>query len=453
MAIDPFSVAALNEIFQVSPKHPERLNSRENTRLEFKRSFHWGSGAEYGRTCAAFANREGGYIVFGVDKKPHKMVGLQGKSFEEIDPERVTKTLNEHFAPEIRWEMHVHEFTGLSFGILYVHESSEKPVICCKAGEDVREGQIYYRYNGRTQSIRYPELRQLIEDRRRQEQVLWLKHFRKIAHVGVRDAAILDIKTGITTGARGSFLIDESLLPQLQFIREGEFDEKRGAPAVKVIGKAELIGTGGLAPRRQVARSQAIRTPDIILAFLESRPLHEPIEYLTQACFESSAYLPVYFLMKEARLSLEKAIEHVSNVKSTQATKRKLIERLSGQDDLSQRIPSDGNERGRERLAIRASLLEGTLCLAKDAKSAAKQLELIRTLTAEQVRSPFLWGLCRQAYEKFFGDRQASGSIRYVISFMDRILNRPAVESTKEDQLKARQRAPVGRSRKREQTA
>jgi hypothetical protein len=430
MAFEPFSVAALNEIFKLSQRNPNCLNTRESTRLEFKKSFHWGSGAEYGRTCAAFANREGGYMIFGVDKKPHRIVGLQGKAFEEIDPERVSKTLNEYFAPEIRWDMHIHEFMNLSFGILYVYQSSEKPVICCKTGEEVKEGQIYYRYSGRTQSIRYPELRQLIEERRVREQLLWLKHVKKIARVGVRDAAILDLKTGITSGANGSFLIDESLLPQLHFIREGEFDEKRGAPAVKIIGKAEFIGqTGGL-PARHVARSQAIRTPDIIQAFLDNRPIQEPIEYLTQACFESSAYLPVYFLIKKAQLTLEKAIKHVNSVKSTQASKAKILARLSGPDDsLAQPLPVDSNERGRDKIETRNSLLDGSLQLAKDAKTAMIQVSLIRTLGAEEVRLPSVWAFCKHAYEKFFGvDPGVSGALRYSISHMDRVLNRPAVE-------------------------
>jgi hypothetical protein len=429
MLNDPFSRAALNEIFQVSPKHPDRLNSRENTRLEFKRTFHFASGAEYGRTCAAFANREGGYMVFGVDKAPHKMVGLQSKSFEEIDPERVTKILNEYFAPEIRWAMHLHEFMGFVFGILYVSESIDKPVICCKAGDDVKEGQIYYRYSGRTQPIKYAELRQLIEERRRQEELLWLRHIRRIARVGVRDAGIFDVKTGITKGAQGNFIIDESLLPQLRFIREGEFDEKRGAPAVKIIGKAEIARKELIVKGRRVARSQAIRTPDIIQAFLDGRKVAEAIEFLDQVCFESSAYLPIYFLIIQARLSLPKAKDHVDGIKSTLVSKGKLIERLSGSDDLSVAMPSGRTQAGLEKLTLRSALLEGKLSLAKDGKNAVRQLNVIRTLNEPDLQKPFVWEFCRQAFEKFYGfDSQVSAAIRYALSFMDRVINRPKLE-------------------------
>lgn len=37
----PFSANHLNQIFQVSPKHADRLISRESGWLEFKDSFNW----------------------------------------------------------------------------------------------------------------------------------------------------------------------------------------------------------------------------------------------------------------------------------------------------------------------------------------------------------------------------------------------------------------------------
>lgn len=36
---NPFTRDELNRIFAVSPKHPDRLISRENNRLEFKEAF------------------------------------------------------------------------------------------------------------------------------------------------------------------------------------------------------------------------------------------------------------------------------------------------------------------------------------------------------------------------------------------------------------------------------
>jgi hypothetical protein len=156
--------------------------------------------------------------------------GLQKSSFDELDPEKVTDFFNEYFAPEIEWYMHIHEFQGRQFGLLYIAESRNKPIVCTKtAGDskDIKEGEIYYRYRGRSQVIRYPELRDIIDSRRREEQQLWLKHLKQIARVGVREAGIFDLNSGEVSGASGTFVIDESLLDQLKFIKEGGVQEKK----------------------------------------------------------------------------------------------------------------------------------------------------------------------------------------------------------------------------------
>ena len=116
----PFSQEALNEIFKTSPAHANRILSRENSSLEFKESFGWGSIAKYLRSCAAFANTKGGFIVFGVKNRPHELKGLSGSSlqyFEGIDPEKMSNHFNEHFAPEINWDIHQHELQGKVYGL------------------------------------------------------------------------------------------------------------------------------------------------------------------------------------------------------------------------------------------------------------------------------------------------------------------------------------------------
>jgi hypothetical protein len=128
----------------------------------------------------------------------------------------------QHFDPEIEWERHLYELQGKVFGLLYFHESRNKPVICRKGtddGKSLKEGEIYYRYNGRTQTIRYAELKELIEERRRAEQLLWFKHLKEIARVGIQDAGIFDLRSGKVSGRAGHFFIEE-VCSQLSFIRE-----------------------------------------------------------------------------------------------------------------------------------------------------------------------------------------------------------------------------------------
>ena len=196
----PFSKEDLNDIFKISRTKPDRVVSREGQSLEFKESFGWASLPRYLKTSAAYANARGGYIVFGIANQPHRLRGLSGtqlKLFEEIDPERLSRNFNDHFAPEIGWDIHETEFQGKIFGLLYIHEAADKPVVCTRnAGQELKESEIYYRYRGRTERIRYPELRAILETKREKEQRLWMQHLKNIARIGVREVGIFDLHTG-----------------------------------------------------------------------------------------------------------------------------------------------------------------------------------------------------------------------------------------------------------------
>jgi predicted HTH transcriptional regulator len=184
MNASPFSQEVLNRIFTISHKHLDCLISRESSGLEFKEAFGFQNLGKYIRSAGAFANAKGGYIVYGVANSPHKLIGLKDDRFDQLDPEKLTAYLSEHFDPELEWDRHLHELDGKVYGILYFHESRNKPVICRKGSDDgksLKEGEIYYRCKGRTQTIRYAELKELIEERRRHEQLLWFKHLKEIA--------------------------------------------------------------------------------------------------------------------------------------------------------------------------------------------------------------------------------------------------------------------------------
>ncbi len=323
----PFSQEDLNEIFKISPADQERVISRESSSLEFKESFGWNSLPKYLKTSAAFANAKGGYIVFGIANKPHRLCGLSGatlKVFEDFDPEKMSCHFNENFAPEIEWEIQEYDLQGKLFGLLYIHEAKDKPVICTKdAGKDLKEGDIYYRYRGRSERIKYPELRAILEAKRETEQRLWMQHLENIAKIGVQEVGIFDLHSGNVSGSRGSFLIDESLLSQLSFIKEGEFSEVKGKPALKLIGQVEpLAGTVIGTAKKQIVKTKGIRTADIVLSALSQENVPEPDEYIKQICFESTAFLPVYFFIKKSKMTLDETIEMLEGVVSRSSTRK-----------------------------------------------------------------------------------------------------------------------------------
>jgi hypothetical protein len=129
-----------------------------------------------------------------------------------------------------------------------------------------------------TLTIRYAELKELIEERRKQEQLLWFKYLKEIARVGIHEAAVFDLRTGKVSGTGGHFFIDESLLSQLSFIREGELNERKGKPTLKIIGEARTIGASsiGIGGKAHIVKTKGIRAPHIVLGFLRSEKSLNP---------------------------------------------------------------------------------------------------------------------------------------------------------------------------------
>ena len=202
------------------------VHSRENSRLEFKKTFNLGSASKYLRTMAAFANARGGFLIFGVTDSPRIACGVNRRRFESVDPVRLTSLLNSHLSPEVKWDSGIVTVEGVVLGFIYTHESHRKPVMASSNFRDgLKEGDIVYRYRGQSRRIAFPELREIIEERLENEREAWRRHIEHISRAGPTNVGVLDSVSGILHGRGGSYLIDPDLLDQLSFIQEGVFDE------------------------------------------------------------------------------------------------------------------------------------------------------------------------------------------------------------------------------------
>jgi hypothetical protein len=433
----PFSSNHLSQIFQVSTKHPDRLISRENGWLEFKASFNWAGREEYARTIAAFANNKGGYLVFGVKDKPHVVVGVDVKRIEAVDPADMTRYLNDVFGVEIAWEAKAVDFAGKPLLLLYVFPAARKPVIAAVTGDKrhLIEGEIYYRYRGRTQRIRYTELQLLLEEQRRSEQASWLRLLRQIARVGIQNTALVDLTTGKGVGPGSSFLIEESLLSQIKFLKQGEFVEKKGAPAIRLIGDASAMPSGIVGAGKKMLVAKAINTPDIVRAFLHQEKVSEPLDYVNRICFEASAFLPVYYFLHRANVSRSEAIARLNGLSSTNPSRHKLIQRLAGADALFLPPPKDtSSEGGRLRALFIERHRAKSVRVAVGGGEVKHAVKAIRSLAPQEIDHAYCYGLLQAWFDKYYGGNDAglSDEIRRAICYLDHVRYRDVAVKLRE---------------------
>lgn len=219
-----------------------RILKRESKTLEFKENFNMNAikNGDLSKSIAAFANTRGGVIIFGVTDSPRKAKGLSNDNFEEIQEEKLTEYLNNQFAPELLLETKPFCFDGKKFGAFIVKEAINKPVICTQHGNKIKEGEIYYRYSGRSEKIKHAELLAILDEVRENERKKWMEHIQKIAQVGPQNIALIDVYRGnLLNPQNKEVILDKALLKEIKFIQEGKFVEKEGAPALRLIGNIE----------------------------------------------------------------------------------------------------------------------------------------------------------------------------------------------------------------------
>jgi hypothetical protein len=347
---------------------------------------------------AAFANARGGYIFFGITDSPRTVIGLSRKgkaSFDNLDQAKFTEDLNELFSPEIHWTLGLIDLPdGKTVGAIYTFECNDKPLVARKAYQQqnakIAEGDIFYRYNSRSQRIRYPELKRLLEDAKLREQRSMMKHIEALVRAGAANAAVLDFSDNILQGPTGQkVLIDESLIEQIAFIKEGEFDEVAGAPTLKLVGELQPA-TSFTIGKERVVRS-ALSSDDVLHDFLGRLNVGNPEQYIRQTATGPSGFLPVQFYRALARMSHEELFEYIEHIPTRAPAKRKLIDRLSTADDMKtnppqaeSHHPSTVERHGYYEKLISDRINDVTFTSPHEAR---RFMEAIKSLDDDQIRS------------------------------------------------------------------
>ena len=252
------------------------LEDQENEEIEFKEQFNLAGLVDYLKDFAAFANNRGGYLIFGVKDSPRLLEGLNNKSiehFQKVDPEKITGFLLELFSPNIRWEQTDVEMDGKVYGVFKIEKALTKPVIAKKDSDSIKNGEVYYRYNGRTQKIQYAELEAIIQGRIQEIIDQWMDLMSKIARIGPQNVALLDTeKRSLEAGDNTILTIDEELFEKIKFIKEGDFSTNDGAEALKVVGDVVPIVEVVKKEKENLLAEYPLSATDLAAAIKEQLP-------------------------------------------------------------------------------------------------------------------------------------------------------------------------------------
>lgn len=279
------------------------------------------------KAIAGLANNKGGHILFGVKDGASIVEGMSDDKFSTLDPSILSQHLISTLDPVPTTAKVGVIIGGKSVGALYVEKHPEGPVIAVKnVGTDVREGAIYFRYVGETRQIKPGELRQIIKMR---EQKAVEEFSRRMLRVAAGSEATIDLDSGEVSGKSGRFVIDKSLLSSIQFIREGDFSEVKGAPALRVVGEVEPISS---VDRTNVHIIRENITPDSIVEnFLLGNRVQQPLQYLHAQAHFQRKWMPVWYYARQLSMSVDDIVEDLRRLTASVPTSRDaVVQRLRG---------------------------------------------------------------------------------------------------------------------------
>lgn len=304
------------------------LKRKETNTIEFKCSFEWAAKefkSTIAKSAAAFANRDGGLIIFGVENKPHKLIGIE--NFNDIDDACISTYFNEIFSPSIEFQRHSFVVKDKVIGVLQIFTAKNKPVICIKDSPKTFDSDIYYRYSAMSSKIKSGDLIYLIQETKDNDKNRWMTLLSNIALVGVENVALLNSVSGeLASPNNNSFLIDESILNQLKILDKYSESED-GSPAVRIIGKVESAA-------KIIERQKNIFEEDIFSAFLTQDLKSSGMEYLSAILRMNSEYYPIYFFFNSSGVDSKKRHETLELVKTRSKNKSNVLARLSDDSKL-----------------------------------------------------------------------------------------------------------------------
>lgn len=415
--IQPLDPDFISAQFAVDSHGTWRLRSGETERHECKASFGFKHYWEWIRAIAALANNQGGYIFFGVhDKgngsaaadadKSYAVTGMSNNDFANADPADFTKLIRSYLDPTPSVRTLVTMVGNKTIGVMHVEQHPGRPVIARGGdGKVIKEGDIFFRYQGSCERIKYSDLRTILDERDRAARLDVLPLVEKLLELGPARTLIADLEKGVLEDGRRPIVIDPTLLDQIKFIREGEFNEKVGAPTLRLVG--DVIVNEDKVETRII---RANITPDAVMRnyLLEEKVAH-PIDYLAHSAHSSREWQPLWYYINLAGISTEDAIGYLKAENASQPTHRDgAIARLRGKKSAFK------VNAGRPKQLVKA-FGEGLIDEPKDDSEAHKFALAVQGLPSGQDRLDEIRELLLKCYNRATNQSSSHKNLRSAV--------------------------------------
>lgn len=220
----------------------QRVTARETFDLEFKREMTLPVFKKSLKTIAAFANRKGGIIVFGVQDRPKNVVGC----VDFLDDGVQSEQISQYLSPQPTTKFFELPIGDQIVGVLCVEALIKQPCIAVKdlAGAEgkhlLNQGQIYVRRRGQTAPITGVEFNQIMnlrDESIRKEIFNFLSLGRSI---GFENAVVG--RPGATVGDEPNMTLylPAEAASTLNVLDRAKTVESEGAPAYEIQGSIRL---------------------------------------------------------------------------------------------------------------------------------------------------------------------------------------------------------------------
>ena len=416
-ARDPLDPINIRSLFAPDEYGIWRLTVGETDEHECKSNFGLRHRADWMRAIAALANNRGGYIFFGVldkdgtgegaDNHSYRVAGLPNDAFQKADPAQIATLVKDALDPTPRIRIDVIKIGGQVVGVIFVEQHPARPVIVRATDSGgLREGDIFYRYPGRSDRIKYSDLRAILDERDLTARRDVLPLVEKLIELGPKHALVADLKSGLLEGSGRQVVIDPALIEQITFIREGEFSEKLGAPTLRLIGNVTTLD--GKSIDSHVVRRNV--TPDAVLRnFLNKVEIVEPLQYLAYLAHSPRSWLPIWYYVNAS----ERSVEEIINILESETASYKIsrdcaVERLLGKKSAFKFTPG-------KPASILSEFREGRVFSPGGGKDDIAFALAVQGLSDRQVDFSKILSVLEECFDRAQGDDSRSALLRSAI--------------------------------------